>query len=449
MFDSFAKKVSGILNKIRGSGVLTETDIDAALRDIRIALLGADVSIDVAKQFIAEIREEALGEKVIKSLSPGQMVTKIVHDHLIKLLGDSNNSGIDFSKTPTKIMLVGLQGAGKTTTAAKLAKLFKKNYTNKTVMLGSVDIYRPAAVEQLKMLSEQIGCECFDTDISESAINNAKRYLEEAKHNVADLVILDTAGRLQIDAEKMQEIADLQNIFEPDEVLLVADIMTGQEAINIAKTFASCVRITGIILTRVDGDAKGGVAISMKAAANVPIKYLCVGEKLDQIEKFYPERIASRMLDMGDIMTLVENAQASLSAEDMMKSTERMMNGLFDLNDFADNMRKMNSLGGVNGILKYLPNFQGLSDMLKGNKLDNSVITKSLAIISSMTKAERLNSAIINGSRRDRIAKGSGTTVQDVNKLLKQYESISYIMKKMKNVKRPNDIMSLFRNIKR
>ena len=449
MFDSFAKKVSGILSKISGSGTLTEADIDSALRDIRIALLGADVSIDVAKKFIAEIREEALGEKVIKSLSPGQMVTKIVHDHLIKLLGDANDTGIDFSKTPTKIMLVGLQGAGKTTTAAKIAKLFKKNYSNKTAILGSVDIYRPAAVEQLKTLCSQINCECFDTDLSQSVVKNVTKYLEQARRNVADLVILDTAGRLQIDGEKMQEIVELQKVFEPDEILLVADIMTGQEAINIAKTFAEHVKLTGIVLTRVDGDAKGGVAISMKAATNVPIRYLCVGEKLDQIEKFYPERIASRMLDMGDIMTLVENAQMNLSSEDLMKSTERMMNGLFDLNDFADNMKKMNSLGGMTGILKYLPNFHGISDMLQGNKIDNSIITKSLAIISSMTKAERKNSAIINGSRRLRIAKGSGTTIQDVNKLLKQYESISYVMKKMKNVKRQSDIMGIFKNLKR
>lgn len=449
MFDAFSKKISSILSKLKGSGTLTADDIDKALREIRVTLLSADVAVDVAKQFMAEVREEALGENVIKALSPGQMVVKIVHDHLIKTLGGEDNKGIDFSKTPTKIMLVGLQGAGKTTTVAKIANMFTKKYSNKSCLVGSVDLYRPAAVDQLHVLSKQIKCDFFETDLSKSVIENTTNFLRLSKQHQHDLVILDTAGRLQIDAEKMNELREVQSIFQPDEILLIADIMTGQESINIAKEFAMCVDLTGIALTRVDGDSKGGVALSMKAATGVPIKYLCFGEKLDQIEVFHPERIASRMLDMGDIMTLVEKASMELNADDVIKSTERMLSGQFDLNDFADNLRKMSSLGGISGILKFLPNFQGMGDILKNNKIDNSILKKNLAIISSMTKQERKNASIINGLRRKRIAAGSGTTIQNVNSLLKQYDGISRVMKKFKNVKTQNDFMGLLRGFKR
>lgn len=448
MFDSFTQKISGILNKIRGSGTLTAGDIDSALREIRVALLSADVSVDVAKKFIADVKEEALGEKVIKSLSPGQMVVKIVHDHLIRTLGGENEKGIDFSKNPTKIMLVGLQGAGKTTTAAKIASLFQKNYPKKTAIVGSVDLYRPAAIDQLRTLANQAKCSFFETDLSDSAKKNAKNFLDLAKKNVNDLVILDTAGRLQIDQEKMNEIKELEQVFNPDEILLVADIMTGQEAINIAKQFAETVKVTGIVLTRVDGDAKGGVALSMKAATGIPIKYLSIGEKLDQIEVFHPERIASRMLDMGDVMSLVEKAQATLNQEDLMSSTQKMLSGQFDLDDFADNLKKMSSLGGITGIVKYLPGFQGINEVMKDNKIDNSILTKNLAIISSMTKFERKHSSMINGSRRKRIADGSGTTVQDVNRLLKQFEGIQKVMKRLKNMQGKGNIMGLLRNFK-
>lgn len=447
MFDTLSKKMSGILNKLRNSGVLTAADIDAALREVRIALLAADVAVDVAKDFISEIKKEALGEKIINSLSPGQMVVKIVHDHMIKMLGDADN-GVDFSKTPTKIMLVGLQGAGKTTTTAKIIDLFNKNYKNKTVAVGSVDLYRPAAIEQLKTLSEKVKCEFYQTDLAINASDNTWKFLEFSKQNMSDLLLLDTAGRLQVDSEKMEEIRELQSVFEPHEILLVVDIMTGQEAINIAKEFMKYVNVTGVVLTRADGDAKGGVALSIRAATGLPIKYLCFGEKLDHIERFHPDRIANRMLDMGDVMTLVEKAQ--MAPEELKQTTEKFMNGTFDLDDFASNLKKLTSLGGIAGIIKYLPNFQGLSDVIKDNKIDNSIIARNLAIISSMTRVERKRPDIINGSRRKRIARGSGTTVQDVNKLLKQYEAICSIMKRIKNARHnTGGVLGLLKGLKR
>lgn len=449
MFDALSKKMSGILNKLRNSGVLTAADIDAALREVRIALLSADVAVDVAKNFISKVKEEALGEKIINSLSPGQMVVKIVHDQMIKMLGGADN-GVDFSRTPTKIMLVGLQGAGKTTTTAKIIDLFNKNYKNKTVAVGSVDLYRPAAIDQLKALSEKVKCNFYQTDLAISALDNTRKFLEFSKQNVSDLLLLDTAGRLQIDSERMEEIRELQSVFEPHEVLLVIDIMTGQEALNIAKEFMKYVNVTGIVLTRADGDAKGGVALSVRAATGLPIKYLCFGEKLDHIERFHPDRIANRMLDMGDVMTLVEKAQMTLQPEELVQTTEKFMSGAFDLNDFASNLKRLTSLGGIAGIIKYLPNFQGISDVIKDNRIDNSIIVRNLAIISSMTYAERKRPDIINGSRRKRIAQGSGTTVQDVNKLLKQYETIRSVMKKVKNAKHnTGGVLGLLKGLKR
>lgn len=448
MFDGFAKKVSSILDRIKNSGTLTESDIDAALREIRVAMLSADVSVDIAKSFIKDIADEIVGEKILKSLSPGQMVSKIVHAKLVDILSAKSND-IDFSKTPTKIMLVGLQGAGKTTTAAKIAHLFKRTYKSKTAIVGSVDVYRPAAIDQLRVLVKKIGCSFFETDIRSGVLANSKNLSDVANSEAVDLVVLDTAGRLQIDEMKMQELVALEKQFTPDEILLVVDIMTGQEAINIAKTFASTLNITGIVLTRVDGDSRGGVALSMKAATGVPIKYLCSGEKLEQIERFYPERIANRILDIGDIMTLVENAQMTIGADDMQRSAERVMSGVFDLNDYADNLRKMSSLGGISGMIKYLPNFQGISDILNKQNVSNDIIKTNLAIISSMTAKERKNSSIIDGSRRKRIASGSGTSVQAVNRLLKQYDGMRSVMKKVKNVKKQSDLLGLLRGFKR
>ena len=439
MFDSFSNRISEIFEKLRRSGVLKEADVDTALREIRIALLEADVSLDVAKKFIADVKEKAIGQNVIKSISPGQMVTKIVHDHLIELLGTS--SEINVNKKPFKIMLVGLQGAGKTTTAAKLAKFFTKK--NQKVVLTSTDTQRPAAIEQLQVLSKKIEGTLFAfpdekrnyQDISEFAL---KKLSEEN----GDILIVDTAGRLHIDDVKMNELIDMQSIIKPDEIFLVADIMTGQDAINIAKRFSESLNISGIILTRVDGDARGGVALSMRALTDCPIKFLCVGERLDDIEFFDPDRIAGRLLGMGDIVSLVEKAQENFSKEEAEESARKMQAGVFTFDDLANQIEKMSKLGGLKSIIKMLPQSGQLESLMESQGISDKTVARNLAIIRSMTKKEKRNHKILNGSRRKRIAAGSGTTVQEVNKLVKQYEGTLEMMKKFKKMGGFSKIMS-------
>ena len=439
MFDSFSNRISEIFEKLRRSGVLKEADVDTALREIRIALLEADVSLDVAKKFIADVKEKAIGQNVIKSISPGQMVTKIVHDHLIELLGTS--SEINVNKKPFKIMLVGLQGAGKTTTAAKLAKFFTKK--NKKVVLTSTDTQRPAAIEQLQVLSKKIEGTLFAfpdekrnyQDISEFAL---KKLSEEN----GDILIVDTAGRLHIDDVKMNELIDMQSIIKPDEIFLVADIMTSQDAINIAKRFSESLNISGIILTRVDGDARGGVALSMRALTGCPIKFLCVGERLDDIEFFDPDRIAGRLLGMGDIVSLVEKAQENFSKEEAEESARKMQAGVFTFDDLANQIEKMSKLGGLKSIIKMLPQSGQLESLMESQGISDKTVARNLAIIRSMTKKEKRNHKILNGSRRKRIAAGSGTTVQEVNKLVKQYEGTLEMMKKFKKMGGFSKIMS-------
>ena len=439
MFDSFSNRISEIFEKLRRSGVLKEADVDTALREIRIALLEADVSLDVAKKFIADVKEKAIGQNVIKSISPGQMVTKIVHDHLIELLGTS--SEINVNKKPFKIMLVGLQGAGKTTTAAKLSKFFTKK--NKKVVLTSTDTQRPAAIEQLQVLSKKIEGTLFAfpdekrnyQDISEFAL---KKLSEEN----GDILIVDTAGRLHIDDVKMNELIDMQSIIKPDEIFLVADIMTGQDAINIAKRFSESLNISGIILTRVDGDARGGVALSMRALTDCPIKFLCVGERLDDIEFFDPDRIAGRLLGMGDIVSLVEKAQENFSKEEAEESARKMQAGVFTFDDLANQIEKMSKLGGLKSIIKMLPQSGQLESLMESQGISDKTVARNLAIIRSMTKKEKRNHKILNGSRRKRIAAGSGTTVQEVNKLVKQYEGTLEMMKKFKKMGGFSKIMS-------
>ena len=431
MFDSFSNKISGIFEKLRKSGILKEEDVDPALREIRIALLEADVSLEVAKKFIADIKEKAIGQNIIKSVSPGQMVTKIVHDHLVKLLGTA--AEVNINKKPYKIMLVGLQGAGKTTTAGKLAQFFTKK--NKKVVIASTDIQRPAAIEQLRVLSRKINGSVFaqseeETKLSHSEIS--KLALKKTKEEDADVLILDTAGRLHIDDVKMNELTETQEIIDPDEILLVVDIMTGQDAINIAKRFSETIDISGIILTRVDGDARGGVALSMRSLTGYDIKFLCVGEQLSDIEFFDPERIASRLLGMGDIVSLVEKAQESFSEEEAKKTVKKMQEGVFTFDDLASQIEKMSKLGGLKSILKMLPQSQQLESLMDSQGISDKTVTKNLAIIRSMTKKEKRNYKLINGSRRKRIAAGSGTTVQDVNKLIKQYEGTLDMLKRLK-----------------
>ncbi|MBO7641773.1 MAG: signal recognition particle protein [Alphaproteobacteria bacterium] len=431
MFNSFSERISGIFDKLRRSGVLKEADVDTALREIRIALLEADVSLDIARKFISEVKERAVGQNVLKSVSPGQMVIKIVYDYIVELLGKSEP--INLNKSPYKIMLVGLQGAGKTTTAAKLANFFSKK--NKKVLLASTDIYRPAAIEQLKILSEKVKNSLFlqdENDKKLSAAEIAKNALKNLKETNSDVLIIDTAGRLQIDEVKMDELAELEKIIQPDEIILVSNIMTGQESFNVAKRFSEVLKISGIILTQVDGDARGGVALSMKSVTNCPIRFLCVGEKLEDIEQFNAERIASRMLDMGDIVSLVEKAQENFSQEEAFADIRKMQSGIFTFDDLASQMEKMSKMGGLKMIVKMLPQSKQIQDAMAAQGLSDKTIARSLAIIKSMTKKEKINHKLLNGSRKKRIANGSGTTIQEVNKLIKQYENALALFKRIK-----------------
>lgn len=431
MFNSFSEKISGIFDKLRRSGVLKEEDVDSALREIRIALLEADVSLDIARKFISEVKERAIGQNVLKSVSPGQMVIKIVYDYIVELLGKSEP--INLNKSPYKIMLVGLQGAGKTTTAAKLANFFSKK--NKKTLLASTDIYRPAAIDQLKILSSKINNAVFlqdENDKNLSVIKIAENALKNLKKNNSDVLIIDTAGRLQIDEVKMDELAELEKIIQPDEVILVSNIMTGQESFNVAKRFSEVLNISGIILTQVDGDARGGVALSMKSVTNCPIRFLCVGEKLEDIEPFNAERIASRMLDMGDIVSLVEKAQENFSKEEAFADLEKMQRGIFTFDDLASQMEKMSKMGGLKMIIKMLPQSKQIQDAMAAQGLSDKTIMRNLAIIKSMTKKEKTNYKLLNGSRKKRIANGSGTSIQEVNKLIKQYENALTIFKRIK-----------------
>lgn len=431
MFSSFSEKVSEIFEKLKRSGVLKEEDIDSALREIRVALLEADVSLDIARKFISEVKQRAVGQNVLRSVSPGQMVTKIVHDYLIDLLGKAKP--IDINKSGQKIMLVGLQGSGKTTTAGKLAHLFSKK--NKKVLLASTDIYRPAAIEQLKILSTQVKDSVFlqdenDTNLSATEIaKNALRNFEESK---SDVLILDTAGRLHIDDVKMDELIEVQKIIQANELILVANIMTGQESFNIAKRFADALNISGVILTQVDSNARGGVALSIRSITNCPIKFLCTGEKLGDIEVFDAERIAGRLLGMGDIVSLVEKAQESFSQDEILENSKKLEAGIFTFDDLASQIEKISKLGGLKTIIKMLPQSKQIQDMMDAQGISDKTVSRNLAIIKSMTKKEKRNYKLLNGSRKRRIAKGSGTTIQEVNRLVKQYESALQIFKKMK-----------------
>ena len=432
MFSSLSEKISGIFERLRGSGVLKESDVDTALREIRLALLEADVSLDVARNFISEVKQKAIGQEVLKSVSPGQMVVKIVHDYIVELLGKTEQ--LEVKKKPYKIMLVGLQGAGKTTTIGKLSKFFSKK--NKKVFVASTDIYRPAAINQLKVLAGQVPGTVFEQsedDVNLSAEQITRNALDGCKNSDSDILIIDTAGRLHIDEVKMDELQAIRDIVQPDEILLVSNIMTGQEALNVANGFAKVLNISGIILTQVDGDARGGVALSMRSVTGCPIKFLGTGERLDDLELFDAERIAGRLLGMGDIVALVEKAQEAFSQEEAMSEAQRMMAGIFTLDDYAKQMERMSKLGGLKSIVKMLPKSQMIEKAMDEQGVSDNTVARSLAIIRSMTKKERNNHKILNGSRRKRIADGSGTSVQEVNRLIKQYESILMLMKQMRN----------------
>lgn len=430
MFQSLSSKLTGILDKIRSRGALNEADVTAALREVRIALLEADVALPVVKQFIESIREKAIGQDIVKSISPGQMVVKIVHDHLIDMLGGVAEELNLAAVPPAVIMMVGLQGSGKTTSSGKLAK-YITNTQKKKVMLASLDIYRPAAQQQLETLGQQIGVITVPIIAQETPLQITDRALQLARAQGIDVLILDTAGRLHIDDTLMEEVRAIKERANPIETFLVADAMTGQDAVTIAKAFNEQLGVTGIVLTRLDGDARGGAALSMRAVTGCPIKFMGVGEKLEQLELFQPERIAGRILDMGDIVSLVERAASVVDQDEAERMAKKMQKGNFDLNDMAQQIQSMMKMGGMSSLLGMLPGVGRMKEQLDKSGLDDHLLKRQIAIIQSMTKKERKDPKLLNGSRRKRIAGGAGVQVQDVNKLIKQFEQMHQMMKKM------------------
>ena len=430
MFEVLSERLEKVVNSFRGKAIISEDDLNLSLREIRIALLEADVALVVVKDFIENIRSEILGKEILKNIKPDQMIIKLVNDELIKILG-SNNESLNISKSGlTKILFCGLQGSGKTTTLAKLANHIKKN-SKKKILLVSADIYRPAAQEQLKILSEQINVEFKHNDNSTTVDNITHEALKHAEKNLFDILLFDTAGRQVIDTKMMEELKNISKILQPQETILVADSLTGQDAANVAKTFNDAIKIDSTILTRIDGDGKGGAALSIKSITGAPIKFIGTGEKIDQLELFYPERIASRILGKGDIVSLVEKASENIDKEKMEDLAKKMSKGKFDLEDFANQLKQMNKIGGVSGIMSLLPGISKAQKLMAENKISDDIINRQVAIISSMTKKERKDPDIIKASRKIRISNGSGTKVQDVNKLLKQFLQSKKMMKKM------------------
>ena len=439
MFDSLTNKLGEIFDGLTKRSTLSSSDVESALREIRIALLEADVALDVVKSFVDTIKHLATGEKVLRSVTPGQMVVKIVHDHLVEMLGGSHDatdptfvdSGLNFSGVPPVVfLLVGLQGSGKTTTSAKLGFRIKKR-NKKKVLMASLDVYRPAAQQQLEVLGNQSDVPTLQAIMGEKPVAIANRALLKARQEGYDVIILDTAGRMHVDQELMDEIALISATTNPIETLLVADAMTGQDAVSIAKKFDEKVGITGIVLTRVDGDARGGAALSMRAVTGKPIKLMGVGEKLDELESFQPSRVAGRILGQGDIVSLVEKASDVIDKEDAEKLAQKMLKGKFTLNDMADQLQQVRSMGNVEGLMSLIPGLSKMKKQISEANLDDKMIARQQAILSSMTPGERESPKMLNGSRRRRIAVGSGTSVQDVNRLLKQHKQMGQMMKKM------------------
>ena len=442
MFDTLNTKFEKIVQSIRGKAVISETDLEVTLREIRIALLEADVSLVVVKEFINSIKSNILGKETLKSVKPDQMIIKLVQDELVKILGSENKSLNLSSSQLTKILFCGLQGSGKTTSIAKLSYLLKKS-SKKKILLASADIYRPAAQEQLKVLAEETGSDFFSHNLS-SVSNIVDDSIDYAQKNLFDILILDTAGRQVVDKKLMSELIEIENKFKPDETLLVADALTGQDAANVAKSFSDAINITGSILTRIDGDSRGGAALSIKSITNSPIKFIGLGEKVENFEPFHPERIAQRILGMGDIVSLVEKAAENIDKEEMEDMAKKIAKGKFDLEDFANQLKQMGKMGGVSGLLSMMPGVSKAQKLMAENKISNSMIDKQIAIISSMTKKERADPDIIKASRKIRISKGSGTKVQDVNRLLKQFLQSQKMMKRMKSMGKggiPSDLM--------
>ena len=442
MFDGLNTKFEKIVQSIKGKAIISESDLQITLREIRIALLEADVSLIVVKDFINSVKEKIIGKEILKSVQPDQMIIKLVQDKLIEILG-SENKKINFSSTQlTKILFCGLQGSGKTTSVAKLSNYLKKT-SKKKILLSSADVYRPAAQEQLSILAKEIETEFYNHKIL-SPLKIVSETIEYAKKNLFDVVILDTAGRQVVNQELMNELKQIDKIFNPDETLLVADALTGQDAANVATSFSDSVNITGSILTRVDGDSRGGAALSIKTITNAPIKFIGIGEKIENFEPFHPERIAKRILGMGDIVSLVEKAAENIDKENMEDMAKKFAKGKFDLEDFSNQLKQMGKMGGVTGLLSMLPGVSKAQKLMAENKVSDTMINKQIAIINSMTKNERADPDIIKASRKIRISKGSGTKVQDVNRLLKQFLQSQKMMKRMKSMGKggvPSDLI--------
>ncbi len=443
MFEGLSKRLGDVFDKLRGRGSLSEADVDAALREVRTALLEADVALPVVRQFIDSVRPKAIGADVIRSVTPGQMVVKIVNDHLVEMLGGTV-SDLDLNAIPpVVILMVGLQGSGKTTSSAKIgyrlsqgpqgmAAEFGGSFSVKRrVMMASLDTRRPAAQQQLKILGEQTGVPTLPIVPLEMPLAITRRALETARREGFDVLILDTAGRLSIDEELMKEVADISDLAKPKETLLVADAMTGQDAVNVAKAFNERLAVTGIVLTRVDGDARGGAALSMRAVTGRPVKLIGVGEKFDALEPFHPDRIASRILGMGDIVSLVERAAETIDKEDAEKLAAKVRKGQFDMDDLLNQLRQLRKMGGLSGLMGMLPGAMQAKAAMSKAKIDEGQLKRQEAVILSMTPKERRNPDLIHASRKKRIAKGSGVQVQDVNKLLKQHADMLKMMKRV------------------
>lgn len=432
VFESLSEKLQNALGKLKGKGKLSEKDVDLAMREVRLALLEADVNFKVVKDFIKTVKERAIGSEVMESLTPGQQVIKIVNEELTNLMGKSEAKLNFASSPPTVILMCGLQGAGKTTTTGKLAFNLKKQ--NKRPLLVACDIYRPAAIKQLEVVGEKVGAPVFTMGDKVNPVDIAKAGLEHGKRHGNDVIIIDTAGRLHIDEELMTEIKNIHDAVKPNEVLLVLDAMTGQDAVNVADSFNQRLGITGVILTKLDGDARGGAALSIRAVTEKPIKFAAMGEKFDQLEPFHPDRMASRILGMGDVLSLIEKAQANIDAKKAMELEQKIRNQQFSFDDFLDQLDQMKNLGPIDQLLGMIPGMN--SKALKGLDVNEKDINRIKAIIQSMTKKEKDNPDIIDSSRRKRIAQGSGTTVQDVNKILKQFKETKKMMKRFTDMEK-------------
>lgn len=433
MFTGLSDRLSGIFDKLTRRGILTETAVDETMREIKIALLEADVALPVVKDFIAAVREKAVGEQIVKSVSPAQMVTKIVSDELVALLGAGEE--LKLATHPAAgdvILMVGLQGSGKTTSTAKLAKRLQKN--GKKVLLASLDIYRPAAMEQLAELGRANQLDVLEIVPGQKPLDITRRALDSAKKGLYDVLILDTAGRLHIDEDMMYEVQQIRDTAHPRETLLAVDAMMGQDAVHVAKEFSEKVGITGIVLTRVDGDSRGGAALSMRSVTGQPIKFLGVGEKADALEVFDAKRIADRILGMGDVVGLVETAMEKVNQEDAQKTAARMMSGKFDLNDLLAQLQQINNLGDIKGVMKMIPGLSKFRDKIDSSDISNKAVKRQEAIILSMTPYERRHPDILKAARKQRIAAGSGVSVMEVNRLLKQYEQMASVMKQFKKM---------------